>query len=69
MRYKVWVSIEEINEETDHYEDLAGPDPLGAFGTLEEAAAFVRGLPGWEPESGLSAADPANVQAYLEATA
>jgi len=65
--YKVWVSIEEIDEENDHYEDLAGPDPLGQFDSLEAAASFVRGLSGWEPDSGMSAADPENVKAYLEA--
>ena len=66
--YKVWVSIEEINEENDHYEDLAGPDPLGEFDRLEDAASFVRGLPGWEP-CNLSAAHIDNVNDYLNAIA
>jgi len=68
MKYKVWVSIEEIDEENDHYEDLAGPDPLGEFDRLQDAAGFVRSLPGYE-SCNLSAANIDNVNAYLNAIA
>jgi len=39
--YKVWVSIEEIDEEADEYHDIGLPDPLGEFDTRDEACAFV----------------------------
>lgn len=35
--YKVWIHIEEINEDEDYYEDVDEPWSLGEFGTLEEA--------------------------------
>lgn len=46
--YKVWVQIEEINEEEGHYEDVGLPDSLAEYDTLEAAQAFVRSLPGWD---------------------
>ena len=52
--FKVWVSIERINENSDSYEDEGLPDPLGRFATLGEAQAFVRSLPGWPTEGGTS---------------
>jgi len=44
--YKVWVHIEEIDEERDHYEDLDMPDSLGVFDTPDEAREFIATLPG-----------------------
>lgn len=38
--YKVWVSIELVDEETDEYRDLDLPNCLGEFGTKEEAFAL-----------------------------
>jgi hypothetical protein len=49
--YKVWVQVERIDEDADTYEDVGLPDPLGVFDTLEEAAVFIRMLPGWERNS------------------
>lgn len=40
--YKVWIHIEEIDEEKDHYEDL--PEELrsiGKFDTLKDARSLV----------------------------
>jgi hypothetical protein len=51
--YKVWVTIERITLHHDGYEDYQDvglPDPLAVCRTLSQAQAFVRGLPGWEPE-------------------
>jgi len=40
MKYKIWLYIEEIDEETDHYEDVYGPESTGCeFDSLEEAIA------------------------------
>ena len=44
-KYKVWVSIEEIDEEKDHYEDTAYVD-CGEFDTLEEAQEHTKALTG-----------------------
>ena len=43
-KYKVWIAIEEINEEEDFYEDVGMPESLGEFDTLEEAKEFVEVL-------------------------
>ena len=47
MTYKVWVQVEAIDEEADSFENEGLPDCLGEFDTFEEAAAFIRALPGW----------------------
>ena len=44
MTYKVWISVEEIDEDNDHYEDVGLPDSLGEFPNFLEAANFVEGL-------------------------
>jgi len=44
MSYKVWVSVEEIDEDNDRYEDVGLPDSLGEFSGLDEADEFVRML-------------------------
>jgi hypothetical protein len=48
-RFRIWVNIEELHDanEDDVYQDCGLPDAIGDFATLEEAACFVRGLPGW----------------------
>lgn len=46
MKYKVWVQIEECDDETDHYENVSEPDELGCFDTEEEAVDFMNDLPG-----------------------
>ena len=58
MKYRVWVSIEEQDDENDHYEDVGLPDPASAeFGTLDEAQAVLRRiLAQYNPES-LSTSD------------
>ena len=39
--YKIWIEIEEIDEENGVYEDAAEPISIGGeFDTLEEAIAF-----------------------------
>lgn len=42
--YKVWLSIEECDEEHDKYEDVGLPDSLGQFTGLDKAEEFVRTL-------------------------
>ena len=43
--YKVWISVEQCDEEQDEYLDLSGPDAAVAeFTTPEEAQAFAEQL-------------------------
>ena len=42
--YKVWVYIEEHDEDEDEYQDIDLPEDLGEFETLEEATEFVSKL-------------------------
>jgi hypothetical protein len=44
MEYAIWISIEEIDEDTDHYEEVDMPDKLGTFDTLAEAQQFIGNL-------------------------
>ena len=50
LQYKVWVHIERRDPDGETYEDIGLPDPLGSFSSLAAAQAFVRTLPGWEPD-------------------
>jgi len=56
--YKVWVQMEQCpDNELEHlgehlgleedYANIGLPDCLGVFETPEQAAAFIRSLPGW----------------------
>ena len=40
MIYKIWMEIEEIDDDKGHYESLDCPVSLRAFDTLEEAVKF-----------------------------
>jgi hypothetical protein len=42
MKYKVWIEVEEIEEERDHYQTLPFPEELGCFDTEEEAWELLR---------------------------
>ena len=44
MKYKIWVHIEEIDEEQDHYEDVTTPEELDSFDTLKDAQDFISSL-------------------------
>jgi|TARA_B100000900_G_C20418011_1_gene649738 hypothetical protein len=39
--YKVWVEIEEIDEENDSYLNVGEPSPIANFATFDEANMFV----------------------------
>ena len=41
ITYKVWIHIEEIDEEAGTYEDQGLPESCGEFKTLEEAEQHV----------------------------
>ncbi|KKM03997.1 hypothetical protein LCGC14_1768820 [marine sediment metagenome] len=43
-QFKVWIHIEEIDEEADKYEDVGLPEPLATYGSLEEAQDLVVAL-------------------------
>ena len=44
-KYKVWIEVEEIDEEADTYEDVDVDIPAsGAFTTLDEAERFAHDL-------------------------
>lgn len=36
-KYKVWVHVEEIGEEGDHYEDVREPMDVGTFDNVDDA--------------------------------
>lgn len=42
--YKVWVHIEEYDEDEGEYQDIDLPEDLGEFETLKEATEFVSKL-------------------------
>lgn len=42
--YKVWVEIEEIDEEADSYVCMECPQSLKEFATVNEAVAFANDL-------------------------
>ena len=42
--YKVWVHVEEIDEDEGHYEDVGIPESIGEFETQEEATALQQQL-------------------------
>ena len=42
MIYKVWIHVEEIDEQADHYEDITEPVDIGGeFNTRAEAEVFA----------------------------
>ena len=43
-KFKVWVHIEEINEDEDYYQDVGEPISIGEFEDLDYAAYAVAGL-------------------------
>jgi len=45
MIYKVWIHIEEDDEEKDHYQDIEEPQWLAEFDSLAEARQYVETLP------------------------
>lgn len=61
MTFKVWIEIEELDEDGEHVADggLLGvlPDPLGTFDTLEEARACQREVVGTCNSSALLTSD------------
>jgi len=40
-QYAVWIQIEEIDEEADHYEDVDLPEKVAQFDTLKEATEYM----------------------------
>ena len=42
MIYKVWIQVEEIDEEADHYQNVSEPVELGVFRTKAAAEDLVR---------------------------
>ncbi len=42
--YRIWVQIEEIEEDRDVYQNVALPDPAGSFDELEDAQKQVRAI-------------------------
>ena len=35
--FKVWISVERINDDKDEFENIGEPEEFGSYGTLEEA--------------------------------
>jgi len=54
--YKVWISIEEIDEENDSWENIGEPDSLGTFDTLEQAQEYLSDVYGAVSRDDLSKA-------------
>jgi len=44
VKYKVWIHIEEVDEENDHYTDIGLPEELVCLKTFEEAKDYVTNL-------------------------
>lgn len=42
-KYKVWIQIEEIDEQKDIYRDVGEPHEAGTFAYKKDAEAFVDG--------------------------
>ncbi|MFC1765158.1 hypothetical protein ACFL6U_24185 [Planctomycetota bacterium] len=40
-KFKVWIHIEEINEEKDHYQEIDEPQELGRFDSNQDASTYV----------------------------
>lgn len=40
MKYKVWVEVEEVDHEADHYEKCGEPIDIAIFDTEIEASEF-----------------------------
>ena len=45
-QYKVWVHVEECDEDNDHYEDIGLPECIDVFSSLEAAEDCVNELCG-----------------------
>ena len=41
MKYKVWIQIEEIDEEKDHYENITEPECIAEFDSLKDAEEYA----------------------------
>ncbi len=41
MTYKVWIQVEQVDEEQDHYEDIGEPYEAGCFKTETQARKFI----------------------------
>lgn len=44
MIYKIWVHVEKIDEEANHYEDIGLPESLGEFACLDDALEVVENI-------------------------
>lgn len=44
MRYKLWVQVEEIDDEADHYENIEEPICIGDFDSSVEATERLYAL-------------------------
>lgn len=42
--YKLWVEIEEYDDETEEYQDVGEPVDIGIFETFDDAQAFLDSL-------------------------
>ena len=45
-KYNIWVYVEEVDEEADHYEDIDIPEKIACFNSKESAVEFVANLKG-----------------------
>ena len=36
-KYKIWITVEEIDEANDQYQDVGLPDSVGVYDTYDEA--------------------------------
>lgn len=43
-QYKVWIHIEEIDEDQDEYNEVNLPEEIGCFDTLQEAEDFAAAI-------------------------
>ena len=52
IKYKVWVHIEEIDEEKDHYKDVGEPVSIATVDDLSDATEIVQDINMYANERG-----------------
>ncbi len=62
IQYKVWIDIEAIDEENDHYQEIEEPQEAGCFPSEQDARHYVDNLlyKGNDPYRGLHIDPPPN---------
>ena len=65
--YKVWIHIEEIDEEKDHYQEIEEPQEVGRFKSEQDAKQLADDLmsKACDPKRGLHVEPPPNQESIF----